>query len=847
METPPLWMLQRENEEAIECWDDDDDLQLNDDIQFRTASTATSVTGFSVRRSGHRDSVSSRRSCKSDLDSNIGDDESWQLLLQENDEFSTQDAITSAKNAGIPIPDDIPKSALLGGTIKRLGGKKARTTPGDDWSEDLVFSGIGGELELKLYRETASPDSLLHLSSLTSSPVKKRDSLDFGFDFLDSSPPPPPKPVVDSLEKFRDTDDDLSFADVPTIKASKLRQISNPFVSAPPEPSAKDVPTIKASKLRQISNPFVSAPPEPSAKDDGFDKDFVFPTDAEPLRLAARTDALKTPDPFSDEFDPEWAEGSIGVRFGGTRRDERSNRSSTISMMSPSLSSCLTAESEEDALEGLILPDASLDLAGSLQKRLQAMQNKDKEPPPEPTKPSTTKQSDPVKTDDFFSGLEIGDSGFFDPAKLTLNRNIQFKSERPSSPRRPSTAITFTSKSTRIPRLSGHERLERPHSSHLEPVSESGDPMSKFDRPASRLTGHATHSSLSCIPVPLNSHAVSSFSTRRTLRKITSRDGLHNEAGATSPQPLSNKRTTPAMRSVNHSSAASLQKSPPRRETPFRPTFSTRPKTPVNRSTVTDGRNSAGRRPQVPFVPTGASPNQSHHMSVKPLNKRYRRTDSESSGEFQSCRPISRHSNPNIQSPGSHAATMKHSVTKPTRRRHFGDGTELDIFDDLPTSTTVESNFTKVPIRRGAPRSVKNRLSQSNIISPQSQRIETPAPTVPHTSPPQQDSTPRFARDTNASRNARQQRLASLSFSHRDRDPAPLTPLNSNWRNQSIPRPPISPTITKTRPRKRTTSSGGKPQLIKPMGTGVHEPKCKFDKVSLLRSSSQHAYYSESI
>lgn len=803
METPPLRLFQRENEESIECWDDDGDLQLNDDIQFRTASTATSVTGFSVVLSGHRDSISSRRSCKSDIDSNLGDDESWQLLLQDNDEFSTQDAITSAKNAGIPIPDDIPKSALLGGTIKRLGGKKARKAPGDDWSDDLDFTGIGGELELKMYRETASPDSLLRLSSLATSPVKKRDS-DIGLDFEDSPPPPPPIPIADALEKFRDTDDDFSFLDVPTIKATKSRQLTNPFIQPPPEPSGQDEP---------------------------FDKDFVFPAENAPLRLATRTDELRTPDPFADDFDTEWAEGSIGVRFGGTRRDERSNRSSTISMLSPSLSSCLTAESEEDALEGLVLPEGPLDLTISLHKQMQAMQTKDKEPPPpEPAKPLAAKPPNSVKNDDFFSGIEIGNGELFDPAKLTLNRNIKFKPERPSSPRRPSTAITFTNKSTRIPRLSGHER---PRSTHLEPVSESGDPMSKFQRPASRLTGHAVHSSLSSIPIPLGSQTISGLSTRRTLGKRTSREGLRSDPVTSSPPFLSPKRSTPALRSVNHSSIASLQKSPPRHDKPFRPSYSTRPKTPIDRSTIADSRNSAGRRPQVPFVPAGASPSQSHHVNVKTANKRCRRTDSESSCEFQSGRPFSRHSNPNRSpgrvgldmSPGSLAAAAKHAVTKPTRRRHFGDGTELDIFDDLPTSAAIESNFTKVPVRRGAPRSSKHRLSQSNITSPQSQRAETPGPTISHASPPRQDFTPRFARDTNASRNARQQRLASLSFSHRDRDTIPLAPLNPNWKNQNVSRPPSSPTFTRSRPRKGTIGSGTKPQLIKPMGTGVHEAK----------------------
>ncbi|KAL1958336.1 hypothetical protein VTO42DRAFT_4653 [Malbranchea cinnamomea] len=812
METPPLRVFQRENEEAIECWDDDGDLQCNDDIQFRAFSTATSVTGFSVQPSGHRDSISSRRSCKSDLDSNLGDDESWQLLLQDNDEYSMQDAIASAKNAGIPIPEDIPKSALLGGTIKRLGGKKVRKTVADDWSEDLDLKGVGEELELKLCRDPASPDALLHLSSLpTGSPVKRQDR-DFilGFD----SSPSPPKPIVDTLEKFRDKEGDE-------------------------DPLFLDVPTIKVAKSRQSASPFVSHPPEPSAQDD-FDKDFVLPPDGGPLRLATRTDVSRSPDPFADDFDTEWAEGSIGVRFGGTRRDELSNRSSTVSMISPSLSSCLTAESEEDALEGLVLPDGPLDLASSLQKKLQAMHAQEKEPAaPEPGTSSKTKQPDAESNEDFFSGIEIGDGEVFDPSKLTLNRNIKFKSARPSSPaRRPSTAITFTNKPThhtRIPRLSGHERPRS--STHLEPVSESGDPMSKFQRPSTRLTGHATYSSTSSIPVPLGSHTISGYSSRRTLNKEASRDGLRSETVTTNSQFLTTKRSTPTLRSVNHSSSVTppLQRSPPRHENSFRSPYSTRPKTPVDRS-VTDVRTSATRRIQVPFIPAGVSPSQSHHVNVK-TPKHYRRTDSESSCEFQSSRSISRLSNPNL-SPGTLAATAKHTLTKPTRRRNFGDGTELDIFDDLPTSAAVESNFTKAPVRRGAPLSYKHRRSQSNIVI--HQKTEITAPHISPSSPPRRDFTPRFARDTNASRNAREQRLASLSFGQRDRETTPLAPLNSNWRNQTTPRPSTSPAMTRTRPRK-----GSKPQLIKPLGMGVHEPKSvkgmQYNPASYRWEGNEHA------
>ncbi|KAK2791491.1 hypothetical protein FQN53_002600 [Emmonsiellopsis sp. PD_33] len=804
METSPL-RLRQTQQEVIECWDDDEDLQCNDDIHFRTVSAGTSVTGSSsIRPSGHRDSISSRRSCRSDLDSNGGDEEDWQLLLHDNDESATRDAIASAKNAGIPLPADIPKSALLGGTIKRLGGRRIKKAIGDDWSEDLELSGVEGELELKLNRKETFPDTLRQLSSFPdSSPTKRRDSDPFISD--SASPSPPSKSIFANLERFRDTEDDSSFHDVPTIKVAKSR---------PPQTILP--PTTK-----------------PTEEDENFEDDLEFPPDGGPLKLSTRKDIVKTPDPSFDDFDTEWAEGSIGVRFGGTKRDGFSARSSTVSALSPSLSSCLTAESEDDGLDGLLLPDGPLDLEQAVRKRLQQSQ------PPRSPPTSIPKQSPkraPTPKDDFFSGIDIGDGEVFDSGKLTLNRNIKRKTTRPISPaRRTATSITFTSKppvppTTRIPRLSGHER---PHSTHLEPVSESGAPVPKYRRPHSRLSGHGAHSSLSNIPLPSQPMMPPNPPTpsRRSLGGRGSGDTIRSAPITTNAQLLKVKRSVPTMRSLQPSGTiSSIPRPPSRQDGSIRQTpSSTRPKTPIDRSNV-ESRLSGSRRPPVPFLPAGASQNQSHHVNIK-TPRHYRRTDSESSSDpFSNPRSTSRLSNQDrADTPGrprfdlgpeALAASAKHTVTKPNRRRNFGDGSELDIFDDLPTSATLESKFVKYPIGRGAPRSIRSRLSQSHIVAPPMADIPV---SQAFSSPTRGEFTPRFARDTNASRNAREQRIASMTFNSQTRDSAPLAPLSTNWKSQASVRPLTSPTLIRNRRGKG--SGDGRPHLIKAMGTGVQEPK----------------------
>ncbi|KAF3894073.1 Cytokinesis regulator [Trichophyton interdigitale] len=783
-------IMHKPKETEVECWDDDEDLHCGDGLQLRTVSATTSVTGSSVRPSGHRDSISSRRSWRSDRDSNLGDDESWQLLLNPSDDSPNQDAIVSAKNAGIPIPSDIPASALLGGSIKRLGGRKQRAIVGDDWLEDLDLSAFEARPKVKLYHETTAPDSLLHLDSLPAPSFDKQ---------IDTHPF-----VLHDLVKFRDTEEDMLFGDVSTIKITKTRS---------------NQPTGPPSRL------------DSREKDDDFESELVLPEDGTPLRLSQRRDMSLTSDFLTDDFDTEWAEGSIGVRFGGTRRDGRSNRSSSVGALSPSMSSCLTIESEDDGIDGLILPDGPLDLEKSLQKRAK-LQSPPPSIPETPTEQQVTpsnkgpKHAEPTN-DDFFSGIEIGDGEAFDAGKLTLNRNVKRRIEPPSTPpRRGATSITFTNKApatgTRIPRLSAHER---PHSTYLEPVSESGAPVSQTPRrPHSRLSGHATHSSLTNIP--LSNSLASSLSppSRRVVAARPPKEALRGDLANTNTQLLKSKRSTPLMRPSSGSTTASqTQISPSRQASYSKPAPTSRPKTPVERH-ATESRLHSQRRPQVPFLPAGVSPSQSHHVSVK-SSRHFRRTDSESSGDMlMNPRSTSRSSKrtrydssgrPVSYSGDTISATAKQTITKPTRRKNFGDGTELDIFDDLPTSASLESRFMKAPIKRGAPRSLRSKLSQSHIIAP---RTDTPVPSTGPTSPPVQDSTPRFARDTNASRNAREQRITSMGSNLHQ-----LTSVNLNWKTQPTTRPLASPSLPRSRHGHKHSLS--RPHLIKPMGNGVHDAK----------------------
>ncbi|KAJ6163538.1 hypothetical protein N7497_003517 [Penicillium chrysogenum] len=736
MESLPIH-LRPGTDEPIECWDDDDDLQFSEDIHFRTASSAGSITNSSFRPSGHRDSISSRRSARSDIDSNAGD-EDWQVPLYDNDEFAKEDAIASAKTAGIPIPPNIPKSALIGGTIKRLSTRKTKQTFVDDWSEDVELPG---------------PETL---------PVKSTASPSWDDEF-----PTRLQSNLGPLDTFQDDNDSLGTRDIPTLKA----------------------PTPRSPKKLNIGNVGSGFNIEQETEDD-FNQDFELPANHEPLELSHRKANFYVSSPTLEDFDLEWSEGSIGVRVGGTTRDGRSVPSSSISIASPSVSSCLTAESEDDGLDGIVIPEGPLDFSASLQKR-QTAQAENVE--------AEESQADhvPSDADDFFSGIDIDNEKAFSFGKPALNPNIKCKTERPSSPtRRSATTLTFTSATgsprTRIPRLSGHDRT---HSTHLETVSESGAPLSKFRTSQSRL-GHSSQSSTSSLPGPIANPTspTPTLSSRRFLGSRNSRDIAQADEGNTPVRRLKTKRSLPSIRGLGSTASMTASQRLPDRSARLP---SARPKTPVDLPT-TDAR-SLGRRPQVPFMPAGVSESQSHHASVKGYRSS-RRTNSDSSGGLLSPQAQS------LDSPVQLA--MSRSVL------------ELESFDDLSTSVLAESKFVKTPTGRGAPRSVRARLSQSRIEPDESPQSYTSPSTSKLRSP-----TPRFARDTNASRNAREQRIASMAINSKGREPNPLSTFNSNWKSQPISRiPPASATI-RSRKGKPNAKSTSKPHLIKPMGSGVQDAK----------------------
>ncbi|KAJ5580913.1 hypothetical protein N7450_007214 [Penicillium hetheringtonii] len=664
--------IRPEMEETIECWDDDGDLQFNEGIQFRAASSTGSITNSSFRPSGHRDSISSRRSARSDLDSNAGD-EDWQVFLQDNDEFSKEEALASAKHAGIPIPADIPSSALIGGAIKRLNNRKPKRTFVDDWSEDVELPDPDTVLQLRTPQDTSFPESLRQISSAATSPIKTTASSPWHEDISTRL-----QSAFTGLERYQDEND------IPRSPPKKAMGGSNTTSTFKDQEEADD-----------------------------FDFDIELPPNNQPLQLSHRKQHTGVSSPTLEEFDLEWSEGSIGVRVGGTTRDGRSAPSSSISIASPSVSSCLTGESEDDGLDGILFPEGPLDFTASL-KRRQEMQATEDFTKPEETQ-RLSQQSD---ADDFFSGIEVDSGKAFSSGKLALNPNVKCKTEWPASP-------------TRRP-LNNSDLHQFNWVWIGIRIFAAGAPLSKFKRSQSRL-GHSAQSSVSSLPAngTPSTSPTPATSSRRLMAQRPSREPAPAATAATPGRTLRTKRSLPSIRGLkNAESGQPSQRSPSHSDAYIRTSFG-RPKTPVERATANDGRPSS-RRPQAPFIPAGASDRQSHHASVKSYRPS-RRTNSDGSGDLLSPQSTFSRLSRSTRSDGHRLSlgetstdtispSGKRTLTRPTKRRNFGDGTELESFDDLPTSQTTESKYTKNPVGRGAPRSVRAKLSQSRNTPP----VESP-------------------------------------------------------------------------------------------------------------------------
>ena len=346
-----------------------------------------------------------------------------------------------------------------------------------------------------------------------------------------------------------------------------------------------------------------------------------------------------TPANGQDDFDMEWAEGSLGIRFGGTRKDHR-GRSSSASAMSPSMGSCVTLESEDDDLGGLVLPEETIDFGDRLKKRKEAEVETPTSAQMDAGAERTSRNEQPflkklkIDDDDPMEGLELGTAELTDKCKRKIHPAIKINSSKllPSPPRMATTTLTFTDRPTvsRIPRPTA--------SSKLDPVYES---MASHIAPRSSR------------PPPTTTGA-QLLRSKRSAPTLTSRQKLEQH---------------------------------------------TRPPVPF----LPPGIRNTGQQPQ---RTSGHGRHHSDHdrPTSDPLRSVSRASAAQHSQETSTPSRIGFRRD--VAPPALARQAVNQRTLNVTKRRNFGDGSELERFDDLPTSANKEQRFMKEPNEPGASKDI---------------------------------------------------------------------------------------------------------------------------------------------
>ncbi|KAK7206807.1 hypothetical protein BZA70DRAFT_115222 [Myxozyma melibiosi] len=684
----------------VESWDDDPefDLQGDEDLFGKLSTLENSLQNFKSTAS------SSRSSSGKSADSLSFEDRLESLSLNDDDgglaaSFASKAALDDAFDGFSDFGDDDDEDDRNGdkstikmssaaavsilGTVQQLEPGDSSTLKGSDSSRLIDKQKILSWVE---------------------------DSEEAGLDFDDTL-----KPRQQSTDRRPDHGGDIisgSLFEVPISKSTgkpspKLTQHSSPRPTSSKQKSPKLSTVVESSRQKT----------PPKSDFDDFESDFVIPDDLSKIELKLST-RPRTPVHLGGDSDIEggWGEESTSTRYTGSKFTDSSNRSSMISAFSPS--SSVTYESEDEGLLGLQIPSGPLNFQ-------QLLDGKMKDVGGDLSKTEADVQN--LEHEEFLEGLEIGeDDHIFDTGKWTVNKNIKQKSmgglSSKTSPKRPTVSQIFAPRPTRIPRPVSQTSNSSPllqTQSSLSMLKPEAPPIPPTNSTQLRRLGHKA-SMASIKPSGQNSNqrhgALLSKKSMPSLRTSTS--DLGNDRYSLSSAPplpslpsrlssgISSNTASPGIRPAASSSnlrrmtsrSSMIPPSPASLGTPATPSIP-----PFNRFS---------RKPSM-------SSFHSHALSDDSLPGRA--TVSQSTATTTTT-TISSATTKNTPSPRKHyietevpdsvrreAPTTK-TLLRPVRRRLFGDGTELDEFEDLPISSVKEQTYLKKPSSGGS-HSKKSSLS----------------------------------------------------------------------------------------------------------------------------------------
>ncbi|KAF9527839.1 hypothetical protein CPB83DRAFT_379411 [Crepidotus variabilis] len=519
-----------------------------------------------------------------------------------------------------------------------------------------------------------------------------------------------------------------SFASSSTSGSSMIN-IRPPIHVSDTEDDDEGVSTIKASNIPTITKRSAVKPTiEPLEED--FEDAFSLPTDLTQLSLAPLSLNHK-----GSKNSLEWGEKD------NSSSSQSSDTYSTLGFAEASSSSNSTSsaslpdtetEEDEDELEGLVLPTALFE-SGHSARQLKKILDTKKHAHPSSI---STKPSKPDPEDDFEMGLVINDDVELSPSRLLFNaqhtarhfnRSSSAPLHRPSSLRPPSRSSLVRSKSPSIPPTSSAKQLQKIRLSPSPPLRPPS--RSQTFQPLVTPASSASGSSNLLAPKP------------GSLRGQKSHSGLKPPSPPSSKK-LSRKASLSSLMETSYTHAqASSSKLPPPPPPPLPPSEArvARYEVATAASRAKSHKNSTSRMHDFKVPPTRPSTPSSNPAALRltmPTQSRLKSRPALSQvfGSSNPATPINPESAPPravsplpVRPPSSsslRAPTISRSVTQPVptavgpkllrrpkKQKTYGDGTELDGFDDLPTDWDKEVRY------RVQPKGYGNRIPGATYAS----------------------------------------------------------------------------------------------------------------------------------
>lgn len=478
------------------------------------------------------------------------------------------------------------------------------------------------------------------------------------------------------------------------------------------EEEDEGVSTIKVAQLASTLKAIAS--PLPLPIDEDFESAFALPSDLTQLSLAPLPlshRSSKNSLEWGDRDQTSSSQSSDTYSTLGFADGSSSNSVSSLSLPDTEESEC---DDDESELEGLVIPSGLFESGHSGRHLKKILESKKKAPVPD-QRPNV---ASPDPEDDFEMGLVIQDDDDFSPSRLiSAKQSHRFATRSKSAPARaliparpPSRPRADRAKSPVNPPISSARQLQRIKLSSSPPPrpppraqtykealsAAPPTPTNTFLSPKpGSLRGQKSHSGLKP-PTPPSTQrkGLTRKASLSSLMEASSSQALGSGTAPIAGPSIKSARyeaPTAASRAKSHTSSTSRIYAlefivpPTRPSTPSSNPAALRLTMPTSiRMKSRPSLSSVFPGPSHPNTHAMAQP-QPPHRATSPIPPRPPST--------ASLRSRTSHN----QTPPIPSSSAPKLLRRPKRQRTYGDGTELDGFEDLPTDREKEVKFRVQP------------------------------------------------------------------------------------------------------------------------------------------------------